>query len=96
MATFFHWQEGDLILKLTIQPKAAHDTVVGIHDGRLKVRITAPPFDNLANDYMIKWLAKSFKIPKNHVILEKGHQSRQKQFKLQKPSQLPDWFKEYE
>ena len=91
MSAFFEWRGQDLILKLVIQPKASQDEVVGALNGRLKVRITAPPFDNLANDYLQKWLAKQFKVPKARVTLEKGHQSKQKQFKIYMPKQIPDW-----
>ena len=35
----------DLRLRIFLQPKAAKDQIVGLHDDELKISITAPPVD---------------------------------------------------
>lgn len=92
---FFEWQDQDLILYLVIQPKAAKDEVSGILQGRLKIRITAQPLENQANLHLQKWLSKAFKVAKSEVILEKGSQSKQKQFRILNPKHIPTWLNKY-
>lgn len=82
--------QGDLLLKLYIQPKASRDQIVGPHGEELKVAITAPPIDGKANAHLSKYLAKLFKVPKSHIVIEKGELGRHKQVKVLAPKQLPD------
>lgn len=37
--------DGGLVLRLYIQPKASRDSIVGLHGDEVKVAITAPPVD---------------------------------------------------
>lgn len=82
-------QQEDLLLKLYIQPKASRDQIVGPHGDELKVAITAPPIDGKANAHLSKLLAKMFKVPKNHIIIEKGALGRHKQIKILSPKLIP-------
>ena len=67
-----------VLLALQVQPRASRDRICGLHDGRLKVSVTSPPVDNKANGYLLKYLAKVFKLPKSSVTLYSGKTSRQK------------------
>ncbi|MBS0849306.1 DUF167 family protein YggU [Citrobacter sp. JGM124] len=78
-----------LLLRLYVQPKAHRDSLVGLHGEELKVAITAPPVDGKANSYLITFLAKQFRVPKNQVVLVKGETSRHKQIKIIDPQQIP-------
>ncbi|GIU41994.1 DUF167 family protein YggU [Shewanella colwelliana] len=82
-------QHGDLLLKLYIQPKASRDQIIGPHGDELKVAITAPPIDGKANAHLSKLLAKMFKVPKSHIIIEKGALGRHKQIKVLSPKLIP-------
>mgnify|MGYP000847207314 CR=1 FL=1 len=62
----------DLRLVIFLQPKAAQDKIVGLHNGELKVCITAPPIEGQANAHLLKFLSKLFKVPKSTILLEKG------------------------
>lgn len=86
----YSWQGENLILHCHFQPKAANDEIVGIHDGRLKIRITAPPVDGKANDHIIKWFSKIFKVPKNDIEILQGELGRQKILKINSPKMLPE------
>lgn len=66
------------ILELSIQPKASSNAIVGVHQGTLKVRITAPPVEGAANKACIQLLAKTFGVPKTGTKLLKGGKSRRK------------------
>lgn len=91
MATPAHyqWQGQDLILHCHLQPKAASDEIVGIYGDRLKLRITAPPVDGKANDHIVKWLSKLFKVAKSDVDILQGELGRQKTLRIRAPKALP-------
>ena len=86
---WLQWQENDLILQVIIQPRASKDDIAGPQGERLKIRITAPPVDGQANQHLIRFLAKTFKVPKSRVIIESGETGRLKRIRIQNPQQLP-------
>jgi uncharacterized protein len=65
-------------LRVYVQPKASRNELVGIHEGTLKVRLTAPPVEGEANKECAKFLAKLLNIPKSRVEVVQGHKSRRK------------------
>ena len=74
--------ENYINIQVQIQPRSSKDQIIGIHDGRLKIKITAPPVDGKANESLIEFLAKTFKISKSKVEILKGHTSKLKTIKL--------------
>jgi uncharacterized protein (TIGR00251 family) len=74
-------REGET-LKILIyaQPGAKSMEAVGIHDGRLKIRLNAPPIDGRANDALQKFLAKQFHVLTKNVRLISGEKHRRKTF----------------
>ena len=81
--------EQGLRLRIMLQPKAAKDQIVGLHDQQLKISITPPPIDGQANAHLLKYLSKLFKVPKSSIVLEKGELSRHKQLFIPAPKQIP-------
>ncbi len=63
-------------------PGAKRNAITGIHDGMLKISVTAPPDDGRANAAIVALLAKSLKISKSRVQLLSGPTQRQKKFML--------------
>ena len=94
--SFLRRDNADLVLSLTVQPKSSKDELLGNHDGRCKVRITAPPTDGKANLHLVKYLAKLFHVSKSQVIIEKGKSSKYKQVRIINPGALPRVFNDYE
>lgn len=88
-APFYHWQGDTLLLRLHVQPHASRDELCGLHGDSLKVRVTAPPTDNKANQHLRKFLARLFRVPASRVNLLRGGSSRRKQFAIENPQQLP-------
>jgi uncharacterized protein (TIGR00251 family) len=56
--------------------------IAGLHDGELKIKLTAPPVDNAANQMCLKFLAKSLSVSKSALEIIAGHNSRHKQILL--------------
>lgn len=87
---FYKWQGEELILRVKVQPKASKDEFCEVMGECLKVRITAPPVDGKANQHLLKFLAKQFKVSKSQVILLSGETSREKRFRITQPKQVPE------
>jgi uncharacterized protein (TIGR00251 family) len=46
--------------------------------GGLKIRLTAPPVDNSANEALVKFLASELGVSRSQVEIVSGHTSREK------------------
>ena len=66
-----------------VQPRASADEIVGAHGDAVKVRLTAPPVDNAANDALVRFIAATFGIPARSVTIVSGSSSRMKTVELQ-------------
>jgi len=65
-----------------IQPRSSKDQIVGLHNGRLKIKISAPPVDGKANQALIEFIAKALGVSKSKVEIVKGHSSKLKTLKI--------------
>ncbi len=65
-------------LDVWIQPGAARSEVAGIHDGRLKLRIAAPPTEGRANAEVVRFLATRLAVPKSTITISRGRSTRRK------------------
>jgi uncharacterized protein (TIGR00251 family) len=87
---WYQWQGDDLVLQLQIQPKAKRNEVAGMHAGRLRIRVAAPPVDGKANRALTGFLADLFGVSRTRVILEKGESGRLKTVRIHGPREIPD------
>lgn len=53
-----------------------------MHEGRLKIRISAPPVEGKANERLTEVIAKAFGVSKSSVEIIKGHTSRLKTIRI--------------
>jgi uncharacterized protein (TIGR00251 family) len=74
--------DGLVSLNLHVQPRASRTCILGLHDGRLKLAITAPPVEGQANSQVIAFLAKLFHVPKGAISLESGSLGRSKRLTI--------------
>lgn len=65
-----------------VVPRAGATKLAGIRDGRLLVRLAAPPVDGAANDALIALLAKTLGVPPRGITLTTGAHSRTKQIAI--------------
>jgi uncharacterized protein (TIGR00251 family) len=66
-----------------VQPRASKNEVVGLHDGCLKLRITAPPVEGAANEAVVRLVAASLDIPRRQVRLVSGQSGRRKVLEIE-------------
>jgi uncharacterized protein len=77
-----------LILELHVQPGASRSEFAGKHGERIKVRLAARAVDGKANEALIDFLAKHYRVPRRSVRIESGLKSRQKRVVIDGP--LPE------
>ncbi|MBR1967527.1 MAG: DUF167 domain-containing protein [Lentisphaeria bacterium] len=65
-------------LSCYVQPKSSRCAVAGVHDGMLKIALTAPPVDGEANKMLIKFIASELGVSKSSCSLVQGDTSRRK------------------
>lgn len=66
-----------------VSPRASRDAILGVHDGALKVALTAPPVEGAANAALIALLAKALGVAKRAVTIASGEASRQKRVQIE-------------
>jgi uncharacterized protein (TIGR00251 family) len=65
-------------LTVRLQPRARRDEVVGERDGKIVIRVTAPPVEGRANDALCRLVAKTVGVAPSRVEIVRGHSSRDK------------------
>ncbi|KKK88886.1 hypothetical protein LCGC14_2738640 [marine sediment metagenome] len=68
--------------KVRVQPGASKNEIVGVQQGALKVRISAPPVQGKANKALVNFLAKELGVKKSEIEIVSGHTSRVKTIKV--------------
>jgi len=69
-------------IDILVQPRASRAKIGPMHDGRLKVAVTAPPVDGEANAAVIELFAKRLGVPRSSVEIVAGASSRKKTIKI--------------
>lgn len=88
-APWYRWEGDTLILRIHLQPRACRDSLNGPYGDRLKISITAPPVEGAANHHLIRFLAKTFRVPASQITLRSGMHARQKCVAIHAPRTLP-------
>jgi uncharacterized protein (TIGR00251 family) len=72
-------KEGRTILAVRVSPRARKNQIAGVlSDGRVKIRLVAPPADGKANAALVTILAETLGIPSSQVEIISGVTSRDK------------------
>jgi uncharacterized protein len=67
-----------LRLQLRVIPRARKNQIDGVREGRLLVRVTAPPADSAANEAVVALLARSLRRSKRDIRIVSGETARNK------------------
>jgi uncharacterized protein (TIGR00251 family) len=81
----------EIVIAVRVSPRGSRSEILGVKDGNLRIKTTAPPTDGRANKDVIRQLAKVFKVPPSRVMLRKGAAARDKIFLIDAPRAIPDW-----
>src|SRR5580658_8417609 len=74
----FAASDGSVSFYVQVQPRASRDAIEGVYAGALKVRLTAPPVDDRANEALVRLLAERLNVPLAAVRIVAGEKSRRK------------------
>jgi uncharacterized protein (TIGR00251 family) len=76
-------RDGSICFLVRVQPRASRDGVAGEFEGAIKIRLTAPPIDDRANEALRRFLATELNIPISAVRIAGGERSRTKRIEIQ-------------
>lgn len=68
----------DAHVAVRLQPRASRDEIVGLRDGVLVVRVSAPPVDGRANKALCKLIARRAGVAPTRVAVVRGERARDK------------------
>lgn len=71
-----------MLITVYVQPGAKKTETAGLHDGKLKIRLNAPPVDGGANKELINFISKSLNLKKSDVKINSGEKSRIKTLEI--------------
>ena len=82
-------RQGDAwLLDLLVLPRATRTELAGLHDGRLKLRLTQAPVDGAANAALLGFLAKRLSLPRHALAVASGYTARRKTIRLEAGAEL--------
>jgi uncharacterized protein len=61
-----------------VQPRSSRDAIEGEYADALRIRLTAPPVDDRANEALTRLLAERLNVPRAAVRIVGGEKSRRK------------------
>lgn len=76
-------KDGAVSFAVRVQPRAGRDEIAGEWQEGLKIRLTAPPVDDRANQALRRLLAARLKVPLAAVRIAAGERSRTKRVEIQ-------------
>jgi uncharacterized protein (TIGR00251 family) len=74
--------DGDVVVRLHVQPGAGRTAVAGRHGDALKVKVAAPPTGGKANEAVAAFVAELLGVDRGKVELTHGQSSRTKRVKV--------------
>lgn len=76
-------QDSRQLIPLKIVPNSSKNQFVGILDGALKIKITAPPIEGKANAQLIKFLAAKTGVSKSKIDIVSGATGKRKMLQIE-------------
>lgn len=61
-----------------VQPRASRDGVAGLAGEAVRIRLTAPPVDDRANEALVRFLSQALGVPRSRVEVVAGRSGRRK------------------
>lgn len=68
--------------RVKVAPRASREAILGVHDGALKISLTAPPVEGEANLALCAFLAKKLGVAKRAVEIVQGQTGRLKTLRV--------------
>jgi uncharacterized protein len=65
-------------IDVRLQPRSSRDELLGMRDGVMRAKVSAPPVDGKANQALCRLIAKRAGVPPSRVSVVHGEKSRDK------------------
>ncbi len=78
LPAWLHPQGDAVLIDVLVSPRASRTRVMGVHEDRLKIQLTAPPVDNKANAALVRFVAEALAVSRAQVEIVGGPSSRRK------------------
>jgi len=89
---FYEIKEDRVSLRIKAQPNASRSEFAEVYgEDAIKIRIKAPAVEGAANKELIKFLSKSFKVPKSDIIFKTGQNSKVKILEFPLSEKFQTW-----
>ena len=89
---FYEIKGEKVSIRIKAQPAASKNEFCEIYgDDAIKIRIKAPAVEGAANKELIKFLSKSFKVPKSDIIFKTGQNSKIKIIEFPLTEKFKEW-----
>jgi len=75
-------RDGEVTFAVRVTPRASRNLIEGEFQGALKVRLTAPPIEDRANDSLRRLIAEQLKVPVSAVRIVSGGKNRTKRIAI--------------
>lgn len=75
-------KDGAVTFSVRTVPRASKTEFADGHDGAVKIRIASPPVEGAANEELVKFLAKTFGVPKSSVEIVSGEHGKNKTVRI--------------
>jgi uncharacterized protein len=71
------------VVDVRVVPRAGRTGFAGERDGRLLIRLAAPPVEGAANDALLAFLATALDLPRRNLRIVAGEHSRNKRIAIE-------------
>ncbi|HXT71373.1 MAG TPA: DUF167 domain-containing protein [Vicinamibacterales bacterium] len=73
---------GGVRIQVRVIPRSPRTAIDGVREGRLLLRVTAPPVDDSANHAVVELLARALALPRRAVRIVSGETARNKTLEI--------------
>ena len=92
---FYEIKDEYVSLRIKAQPNASKSEFCEVYgEDAIKIRIKAPAVEGSANKELVKFLSKSFKVPKSDIIFKTGQNSKIKIIVFPLTEKFSKWIEE--
>jgi len=93
---FYTLENECVALRIKAQPAASKNEFCEVYgDDTIKIRIKAPAVEGAANKELVKFLSKTFKVPKSAIRFKSGEQSKIKVVEFPLTEKFEEWIENY-
>jgi uncharacterized protein (TIGR00251 family) len=71
-------EEESATVEVQVMPRASRAGVAGLLGNAVRIRLTAPPLENRANEALVRFLSASLDVPRPSVTIIAGKRGRKK------------------